>query len=316
MRMASANISPDTSRDSSPDISVVIVTYNSGREVLSCLDSLSASTGPRLEVLVVDNNSTDEMVHRILLSYPDVNVLQMGTNRGFACAVNVGIRVAAADVILVLNPDTIVEPNTLATLLEFSKSHPSAGVVAPLLVYPDGSNQLTARSFPTAAAGMWGRRSPLTRVFPRNRWSSHFLVGRGTEPGDDAFRCDWVSGACMLVPKRAIERVGMLDERYFLFWEDADWCKRMADQGYAVWTVPLAVVSHSEGGSRRGWPAAVVKSFHRGAYLYWRTHAAPQWWNPMRWIAAVALCARSTALIAAHRLENTVRIPVAGGNRG
>jgi GT2 family glycosyltransferase len=101
----------------------------------------------------------------------------------------------------------------------------------------------------------------------------------------------------MLVPRSVLDEVGGFDERYFLFWEDADWCRRIADAGYEVWTVPAAVVVHDEGGSRKGWPAPVVRSFHRGAYRYWATHVAPQAWNPLRWLAAAALAGRAGVLI-------------------
>ncbi len=305
----------DTALDllqSTPDIAVVIVTFNSGPEVIRCLASVMQSVDVQVNVTVVDNNSADDIPQQIARSFPTVRLIQLNKNLGFACAVNIGIREArshaeSAPFVLVLNPDTTVDGRALRTLLDFAEAHPRAAIVAPLLTYPDGANQLTARAFPTAAAGLWGRRSPLTRAFPNNRWSTRFLVGRDATAGDPAFQCDWVSGACMLVSQPVLDQVGLLDERYFLFWEDADWCKRMADHGYEVWTVPSAVVGHSEGGSRRGWPSPVVKSFHRGAYLYWRTHIAPQWWNPLRWFAAVALQTRSAMLIAFHRLDIVIR---------
>jgi GT2 family glycosyltransferase len=108
----------------------------------------------------------------------------------------------------------------------------------------------------------------------------------------------------MLVPAQVIARVGALDESFFLFWEDADWCRRIADAGFGVWCVPAAQVIHDEGGTRRhGWAPRVVVHFHRGAYLYWRKHHAPQLWNPLRWLAAVALTGRAVAVVLLEQLR-------------
>ena len=269
-----------------PELTVSIVTYNSGDDVLRCLDSLVQGTSAAIEVVVIDNASTDGMPDHVAVAHPEVRVVPMGRNAGFAAAHNRAMAETTAPYLLVLNPDTIPEPGSVDLLLRFARDNPRIGAVAPRLRYPDGRDQGTARAFPTAAAGLFGRRSPLTRMFPNNRWSRRFLVG--LRAGDEPFRCDWVSGACMLVPRSVVDDVGGFDERYFLFWEDADWCRRMADKGYEVWTVPASTVVHDEGGSRgRAWPEAAVRHFHRGAYLYWRTHVAPQPWNGLRWVRSI-----------------------------
>ena len=127
-----------------------------------------------------------------------------------------------------------------------------------------GAISSTARTFPTPAAGLFGRRSPLTRLMPNNRWSARYLSGR-QRTGEEPFAVDWVSGAAMLVPRRVIEEVGALDEGFFLFWEDADWCHRIKDAGYAVWCVPAARVVHHEGGSRGfGWTPATDQALPPG----------------------------------------------------
>jgi N-acetylglucosaminyl-diphospho-decaprenol L-rhamnosyltransferase len=280
-------------------LGIVIVTYNSGPEVLACIDSIPLATGVhQTQILIVDNHSLDGIPAAIRCSYPQVDVIELSSNRGFASAANVGLRALQTEFVVVLNPDTVARPNSLATLVDFAQHNKRAGIIAPLLVYPNGENQNTARSFPTAAAGLFGRRSPLTRMFPSNRWSTAFLTGRTTVATDSPTKSDWVSGACMLIPQSIASETGLFDERYFLFWEDADWCKRMHAYGYEVWTVPLATVEHAEGVSRKGWPAPIIRHFHRGAYLFWRSHRAPQWWNPLRWSAAVALFCRASILCA------------------
>ncbi len=282
-------------------LSVVIVTYNSGDDVVRCVEALDEAVSYSYDVVVVDNASSDGVVDVLVDRFPKVRAIQMQKNVGFARAVNVGMRASEAPFVLVLNPDTISQPGSIDMLIRFAAENEGLGIAAPRLYYPDGRDQGTARSFPTAAAGIFGRRSPLTRRFPANRWSRRFLSG--LDAGNEPFVCDWVSGACMLIPRRIIEETGGFDERYFLFWEDADWCHRMSNRGLKVWTVPASAVVHKEGGSRSGWPAPVIRHFHRGAYLYWKTFEAPQLWNPLRWLAAGALAARALTLIAANYLS-------------
>ena len=210
---------------------------------------------------------------------------------------------------LVLNPDTVATPGAVRALVDFADAHPEAGVVAPRLLNSDGSLQLTARAFPTAAAGLFGRRSPVSRWWPDNRWSRAFLVERERPVEDDRpFPVDWVSGAAMLVRRAVIDQIGGLDERYFLFWEDADWCRRISDAGFRVWCVPAATIVHHEGGTRQhGWSTRTIRSFHAGAYRYWTKHHTPQPWNPMRWAAAVLLTVRAVTLIACNYVDRLAR---------
>ncbi len=289
------------------DVDIVICTYRSRDHIGACLDSLWSSVRPVRSVTVVDNDSGDGTIALAAAHGPRVRTIQMWCNAGYARAVNRGIRAGRGRYVFVLNPDTVVGPRALDVLMRFANAHPDAGVVAPRLLYADGRDQLTARSFPTPAAALFGRRSPLTRMWPTNPWSTRFLRGR-SHTGQEPFEIDWVSGAAMLVPREVIERVGAFDEGFFLFWEDADWCRRIRDAGYAVWCVPTATVTHYEGGSRGfGWAPATIRSFHRGAYRYWTKHHTPQPWNPLRWLAATLLAARAAVLLARTAVHG--RIP-------
>ena len=285
-----------------PDLAIIIVSYHCRDQVLACVASvLETVLNHRLEVMVVDNDSRDGTITSLHREFPEVEVVEMRYNAGFSCANNRGIAATSARHVLVLNPDTIVEPTALDGLIDWLDDHPEVGVVAPRLVFPDGRGQLTARAFPTPAAAIFGRRSPLTRIFPHNRWSTRSLIGR-EHLGDEPFAVDWVSGAAMMVPRTVINEVGAFDEDFFLYWEDADWCRRIKDAGYEVWCVPKATVVHDEGGTRgHGWPAPIVGHFHDGAYRYFRKHHAPQWWNPVRWLAFAALRARALAVTTRNR---------------
>lgn len=297
--------------DQRADLAVVIVSYRCREMVLACVDRiLSTPWRHRIEVVVVDNDSNDGTLEAL---GPRCAVVPMGRNAGFSVANNAGFAATSSRHVLVLNPDTLVDPGSIDLLVDFLDSHPDAGVVAPRLVNTDGSDQLTARAFPTPAAALFGRRSPLTRLFPRNRFSTAFLAGRDA-PTDRPFRVDWVSGAAMTVPRAVVEQTGGFDEEFFMFWEDADWCRRIVDAGFSVWCQPAARIVHDEGSTRRkSYSPRLTRSFHRGAYLYWRNHHAPQAWNPLRWLAALGLATRAAALItieAVRRPRRRDRFPI------
>jgi GT2 family glycosyltransferase len=190
-----------------------------------------------------------------------------------------------------------VLPGAIDALVAFLDVTPHAGVSAPLLLNSDMTDQGTARAFPAPANVLFGRKSPLTRLFPSNPWSRRYLVGR-TYRGADTFRVDWVSGACMMVRRDAFERAGLLDEGFFMYWEDADWCRRIGREGYGVYCVPRARVIHHEGGSSGRRPAHLVWAFHRSVYRYYTKHDAPQVWNPLRVVAAVGLATRAASIVA------------------
>lgn len=327
------------------DLYVVVVGFHSRDLVIRCLDSVpDAAAGLSCTITVVDNGSGDGTVAAVEgwaadRPWLEVTATDLGANTGFAHAANAGMALGHAAYVALLNPDTVADPGSLTRLVEALRtlhsvpsvpsapsvlsgrsSRPSepAAIVAPTLRYADGRPQLTARSFPTASAGLFGRRSVLTKLLPGNRWSRRFLVERDHAGETEPYRVDWVSGAAMVLPRVVLDRFGGFDEGYFLFWEDADWCRRLAGAGYSVWCVPDATVRHDEGGTRRHTGSALAtRSFHAGAYRYWRTHHAPQPWNPLRWAAAAALGSRALLLLAAHRVERLAapRNPLTEGIR-
>ena len=153
--------------DARPDLGFVIVTWNCRQDIARCLPSvLGGVFDHRLEVVVADNDSADGTAELVAERFPEVELVAMGRNAGFAAATNAGMGRTTARHVVLLNPDTVVDPGALDALVAFADERPAAGVVAPALCNPDGSDQGTARSFPTPAAGLFGRRSPLTRLFP------------------------------------------------------------------------------------------------------------------------------------------------------
>lgn len=279
------------------DLSVLLVTYNSRAFIGDCIRAVRDTvTDHSVEIIAADNASTDGTLGYLRSEFPTVRVIDMGANTGFSRGNNAAMAVANGRNIVLLNGDAIVQPGALDSLVRFLDEHPHAGVAAPQLLNPDGTDQRTARSFPTPAAALFGRRSPLTRWFPDNRWSKRFLSGADPVT-DDPYEVDWVSGACLMVPRAVVDAVGPLDAGFFMHWEDADWCRRIKDAGHGVYCVPKAKVVHDEGGSRRGWPPVQVRYFHHGAYRYYAKHHLAGSRRPLRPIAATALGARAGFVI-------------------
>jgi len=259
-------------------VSAIVVNWNAGRALAACLASLFASKldGP-LEVWLVDNASADGSQRQAVQDWPAVKLLQNDTNRGFAAAVNQGLERAHEDLGLLLNPDVVLEPGTVQELVRFLVEHPTAAAVGPRLVDADGTLQGSARREPSPLTGLFGRSSVLTRLFPGNRVSRREMPGL-SEPGEDPLLVDWISGACLLARRTAWEAVGLMDERFFLYWEDADWCHRFRQAGWQVFYQPAAHAAHHVGVSRARRSVRSALDFHRSAYRYYRKHHVTGRW--------------------------------------
>jgi GT2 family glycosyltransferase len=234
---------------------------------------------------------------------PKIKIIENTKNLGLTKAYNQALRGAESRYALLLDSDTIVQPGAVDELFRFLESSPSAGVAAPRLLNVDGTDQRTARSFPSAANALFGRQTLLTKLFPRNRWSRRYLRPDGW--GQQLpYQVDWISFACTLFRTELLNRVGFFDEDYFVYWIDADWCKRVVDAGYEVFCVPKARVVHVET-NRRGRkraPRSIV-DFHRGSYLFYRKHCVKGAWNPMTLAAMLGLGLRCVSLLFVNQLR-------------
>lgn len=256
------------------DLSVVVVTYRSRTHIADCLRSIDRARGPlALEVLVVDNASDDGTPDAARAAAPWARVVETGDNLGYAKAVNIGLRESGGAFVLVLNPDSVVGPDALVALHGWMTSHPRCGIAGPLIRNPDGSIEYTARSFPGAAAFLFNRYSLLTRLWPGNPWSRRYLLSDWDHRSPRSV--DWVTGACMLVRREAVDQVGGMDEAYFMFNEDVDWCHAMKDAGWSVDFVPGASVTHHVGASRQKVADKVLLERHRGMIHYFRKYHRP-----------------------------------------
>lgn len=211
------------------------------------LASIYASWGtrPGLEVIVVDNASTDGSVAMLHAEFPQVLVIANSDNVGFTRGNNQGLAVARGDYLLLLNPDTEIEADALHVLLDYAKSHPAAGMIGPQLRNPDGSVQPSRRRFPTLPL-LFLESTWLQCLAPRP-WLRRFYV---EDCPDTEFQAvDWITGAAMLTRREVVAQVGGMDEGFFMYSEELDWCRRIRAAGWETHYVPTARIIHHEGKS-------------------------------------------------------------------
>nr|MBA2443463.1 glycosyltransferase family 2 protein [Rubrobacter sp.] len=222
--------------------SVVLVNYASWPLTLRCIETLYETGYGDFEVVVVDND--DGPVPEIPSS---VSLIRNPSNVGFARACNAGISASAGEYVVLVNPDTTVERDFFERFEGFLGGNGDVGVAGPRVLDEDGEVQLSARREVGAVSGFLGRTSLLTRLFPRSR-AVRRLFPAATAPGGPA-EVDWVSGACMVLRREMLEEVGGLDGRFFMYFEDADLCRRARASGWLVLYLPGVSVTHRAGGS-------------------------------------------------------------------
>jgi N-acetylglucosaminyl-diphospho-decaprenol L-rhamnosyltransferase len=258
-----------------PDLSVVVVTWNSAPVVQGCLGSLRAAAGDLVyELVVVDNASSDGTVELVRGAAPDATVIVNATNRGLAAANNQGMSRSGAPLVLICNPDVIFEPGSVAAMVGALRRIPAAGWVVPQLLHEDGTAHESAGELPRLGDALLGRQ--WSRRRQTGFWSSgptigEARVGRGHE-------------AAYIVRRAAIDEVGPQDERFVLDWEGIDWSERFARRGWQTWIVPSARVVHLGGASIRQVPFRWVVLQHKGMYLYFSTRR-PALWKPVLMVA-------------------------------
>ena len=217
---------------SQPLVHIVILNTNRRDDTLACLDSLSKSTYKDLKTIVLDNSSTDGAVEAIHSAFPNVQIINLTENLGYAGNNNVGIEEAikqGADWVLVLNEDTILDPDCLAELVKVGESDPKIGIVGPMVYHHNEPDVIQS------AGGMLGKY-----------WQSQHLGQNELDRGQfqSPHQVEWISGCAILVRKAAIEQAGMLDASFFIYWEETEWCIRIARSGWKIVHVPQAKIWH------------------------------------------------------------------------
>ena len=260
-----------------PEVSAILVNYNAGRELHRALQSIADELrGMAWEAVVVDNASSDGSPEIVAEFASHARLIRNEENVGFATGVNQGVAASSGPVVLIMNPDCRLVPGAFLLLRKVLLRRERCAIVGPCILDPDGSVQGSARGDPNMFTGLFGRSGRLRRALPRLAVSKrNVITDEPGRAGQDSVIVDWLSGACMLARRDALLSVGGFDERYFLYWEDADLCRRLRKSGNHVRYVPSAVAIHRVGHSSRRARAAATRAFHDSAYLYYSTHVAP-----------------------------------------
>ncbi len=241
-------------------LSIIIVNYNTGALTSACIEScLSQKLPPKTEIIVVDNGSNDTSVSFLRSDFPEVTVIDNEVNRGLAAGVNRALKEATGQLLLLLNPDIIALPSSIATLIDFMRSHPDVGVAGGQLLSPSGNVQYSCYRFYKLLTILY-RRTFFGRTSLGKREINSFLM---KDFDHKTVRdVDWLMGSCLVLRLSAMKEVGGMDERFFLYFEDVDWCRRFWQGGWRVTYVPQAQFSHfHQQSSRQGSTIGIITNW-------------------------------------------------------
>ncbi len=232
-------------------VSIIILNYNGGADVLECLESVSHIDYPAYDVIVVDNGSTDDSLQNIRKRYPQIRIIENGRNLGFAEGNNVGIRASSSPYILLLNDDTTVGKNILKDLVEATQADPKAGIAGPAILYHETPDRIWSAG---SRIGLLG-------------YASHMGKGRKMESCSFPQPVDYICGCAILIKREVVDKVGLLDGEYFTYFEDADYCFRARKAGYRCLYVPSPTVWHKSGAE---WITNPVQAYYymRNAVIF------------------------------------------------
>lgn len=296
-------------RDGSVDISFVVVNYRADEHLRSCLRSLHKGVqDARHEVIVVDNSFPDPAA--IVGGEKEVRSLACPRNRGYAAACNIGLAEARGRYVVFLNPDVRLASGSVGELLAWLDGNPAIGLVGPQILNPDGSRQLSCRSFPNLATTFFHRHSVMTGLLPSNPFSRAYLR---TDLDGRPQQVDWASGCCLIARKAAVSSVAGFDEEYFLFFEDVDLALRLRQAGWKCIYYPHLAFVHFLGVSRESLPDKGIRAKYASAERYFARHVIRN--GGLRTLFRLTIRARrqfalwrnALNLSATHRLEHLQR---------
>ncbi len=251
-------------------LSVIIVNWNVRDLLQRALASVYASWDgrPGLEIIVVDNASHDDSVAMLRETFPNVQVIANAENRGFTGGNNQGLAAATGDFLLLLNPDTEIVGDALPRMVDYLQIHPGVGMLGPQLLNPDGSAQSSRRRFPTLPV-LFLESTWLEKLAPRKVLQHYYAK---EQPDDLVQNVDWITGAAMLTRREAVAQVGGMDEGFFMYSEELDWCRRIRETGWRVVYFPEARIVHHEGKSSEQVVAARHIYFQSSKVRYTRKY--------------------------------------------
>ena len=287
-----------------PDLSIVLVNWNTCEDLKHCLQSAFAEPGINIQIIVVDNASSDGSASMTATEFPSVKLIRNIENVGFAKASNQGIEISSGRYVMLLNPDSEVQPGAFRSLIDFADANPDAGIIGIKVLNSDGSLQYSCRRFPTLRAAVF-RNTIIGRFFPRDPYTRDYLMTDLSH--DQVMDVDWVSGCALTVRRQVIDQIGVLDERFFMYCEDVDYGLRAHQQGWRVVYFPGAAVIHARArGSDQNRNAMIVE-FHRSMYRFFKKH----YWKSaslfVRAIVPLGLVIRAGGFVARNYYYDVLR---------
>jgi N-acetylglucosaminyl-diphospho-decaprenol L-rhamnosyltransferase len=265
---------------------IVVVTYSPGEALPAFLDSLPGAVTVPHEVVLADNGS-DDGAPQAAAQRPGVSLVETGGNVGYGKAANLGASGASGEWIVVANPDVIWQPGSLDALLEAGARWPDAGCLGPAIRTPGGQLYPSARAFPSLGRGVG--HALFGWWWPSNPWTRSYRAEAGSPAEGTA---GWLSGSCMLLRRTAFEAVSGFDPSYFMYCEDMDLCRRLADAGWSSVYVPSAVITHTGAHATSRNPKAMVREHHRALFRYLSRQYAGPAYAPLRALLGVGLLLR------------------------
>lgn len=261
-------------------LSVIIVSFNVREYLRQSVTSVIEATGSvDSEIIVVDNCSSDGSAEAIEIQFRNVTVIRNEKNIGFGAACNTGIRASSGRFILILNPDTFVQPDAITAALSFIKQHPEAGAVGARMTDGDG-NFLpeSKRGFPSPLTSLF-RFTGMGRIFPRSSFFNAYYLGH--LPDNQLCKADILTGAFMMIRREALEKTGLFDPSFFMYGEDIDLSWRLVKSGFTNYYVPEARITHYKGKSAERDDLGRIRSFYGSMVIFSRKHLGKQWQLPV-----------------------------------
>jgi len=251
------------------EISIIIVSWNTKEYLERCLASIySSENNVEFEIIVVDNNSTDDSAAMVKTEFPDVKVVVNSENYGFAKANNIGFNESSGDYLLFLNSDCEVKEKSISKMLDNLREHEEVGMIGPALQYPDGRFQFSTGRFPSFFTEVYDNlllsKIPLLSVIFRDKYDK--------KKYNEAREIDWLSGACLLVRREAFAEAGKFDDRFFMYMEDIDLAKKLKNSGWKIIYFPKTLIVHHQGKSSENNLKKIISIKNRSQHLYYRKH--------------------------------------------
>ena len=274
------------------DLSICIVSFKARDLLQESLRSIYATIGKlSFEIIVVDNSSEDGTVEMLKSEFPTVQLIVNDENTGYTRPNNQAMRVSKGRYLVIINPDTLVKPGAFEALAAFLDSHPEAGIVGPKVLNRDGTLQKQCRRSEARPWDAFCYFSGLSRLYPHDKRFSGYLMTYLDE--DLTHEAQAVSGSCMMIRREVIEQIGFLDEDFFAYQEDSDFCRRARLAGWKIYYNPAAQIVHfaGEGGSGVQ-PFRSIYVWHRSYYLYYRKHFAKDYFFLFNWVYYAGMLAK------------------------